>query len=71
MNNEVIAQLDISTPTGRKIVRELEKYKRTVKVEYPLPQDIDENSCDFDEVYEKGLDKLSELYNTDMRLLAK
>jgi len=33
----VIANIDISTPTGRKIVRELEKHKRVVQLTYPEP----------------------------------
>ena len=31
----VIANIDINTPTGRKIVRELEKHKRVVRITYP------------------------------------
>lgn len=30
----VTAQIDISTPTGRRIVRELETHKRVVKISY-------------------------------------
>ena len=33
----VIANIDISTPTGRKIVCELKKYKRVVRLTYPEP----------------------------------
>jgi len=40
MENTVIAHIDISTPAGRKIVRELERHKKAVRVEYPLPPEI-------------------------------
>jgi len=38
----VIAKIDISSPTGRKIVRELEKHKRVVEIIYPDPIAQDE-----------------------------
>ena len=38
----VIANIDDSTPTGRKIVRELEKHKRVVKLSYPEKDEIPE-----------------------------
>ena len=38
---EVTAIIDISTPAGRKIVRELEKHKKLVKVTYPIPVEED------------------------------
>jgi len=39
---KVTAKIDISTPAGRKIVRELEKHKKLVKVTYPMPDTFDE-----------------------------
>lgn len=62
--SKVIATIDTSRPSGRKIVRELQN-KRAVKLEYPLP----EGKTYTLEVYEKGLDKLSEHYGVDMRQL--
>lgn len=69
-NNKVIATIDISRPSGRKIVRELQN-KRAVKLEYPLPEDVIDKGHDWEEVYERGLDKLSEHYSVDVRKLAK
>jgi hypothetical protein len=69
-NNKVIATIDISCPSGRKIVRELQN-KRAVKLEYPFPEEDTGNLHDWEEVYEQGLDKLSELYDTDIRKLAE
>ena len=37
---EVIARINVDTPKGRKIVRELEKSPKVVKVEHPLPDFI-------------------------------
>ena len=56
-NKKVIATIDISRPSGRKIVRELQN-KRAVKLEYPLPEG---KIYTLEEVYEKGLDKLSDI----------
>ena len=60
------AHIDITTPSGRKILRELQG-KRSVKIEYPLPADI-ENSHTHKDVFSKLLDDLSEHYGVDMAL---
>ena len=67
--NEVIARIDISTPTGRRVVRELEKHKKIVKMEYPLLERITDETYTLDEVHERGLNTLSEHYGVDMRKL--
>lgn len=36
----VKVQIDISTPTGRKLLREVAKHPKTAKIEYPLPKSI-------------------------------
>ena len=66
--NEVLARIDITSPTGRRIVRELEKHKDIVKLEYPLPEGV-ANGHSWKDVYERGLDKLSAHYGVDMRKL--
>ena len=38
--NQAIAHIDISTATGRRLVKELEKHKEVVKVEYLLPEEL-------------------------------
>jgi hypothetical protein len=65
MNNKVIATIDISRPSGRKILRELQN-KRAVTLEYPIPGG---KTYTLEDVYEKGLDKLSVHYGVDMRRL--
>lgn len=37
----VTARINVETPAGRKIVRELEKHRKLVQIEYPLPIGID------------------------------
>ncbi len=50
--SEVIAHIDISTPTGRKIVRELEKHKKTVRINYPTGEEIvDQKSYTVEEAF--------------------
>jgi len=65
MNNKVIATIDISRPSGRKILRELQN-KSAVKLEYPIPE---VKTYTLEDVYERGLDKLSVHYGVDMRRL--
>ncbi|MDR0843970.1 MAG: hypothetical protein LBN71_02025 [Tannerella sp.] len=40
MNTIVTAEIDVATPTGRRIVHDLERHKRTVKLNYPTPESI-------------------------------
>jgi hypothetical protein len=61
--NHAIAHIDITTPTGRRLVKELEKHKKTVKVEYPLPKAIaDEQTYTHEEVFSDLRKKLKEHY---------
>lgn len=67
MKNEVIARIDISTPTGRKIVRELEK-RRVVKMEYPLPEGKEGQIYTHQEVWDTVENKLNDHYDTNYKL---
>ena len=67
--NEVIAKIDISTPRGRKLVREL-GMEKCVRIETPLPEDIYEART-HKEVFGDLVDKLSTHYGTDMRKIVK
>lgn len=62
--NKVIATIDVTTPSGRKILRELQG-KRAVKIEYPVPAGI-ENAPTHKEVFSRLLDDLTEHYGVDM-----
>jgi len=62
---KVTAKIDISTPAGRKIVRELEKHKKLVKVTYPMPIGEDgktEETFSVEEVFEELDTKLKKHY---------
>ena len=65
--NEILVRIDITSPTGRKIVRELEKHKRTVKVEYPLPESISGVTYSHEEVWKELEDKFNEHYKTNYK----
>ena len=68
---EVIARIDTSTPSGRKIVRELEK-KKSVQMEYMLPDAITKKPThSVEQVFDECLDILSEHYNTDCKKIWK
>jgi hypothetical protein len=69
MNNKVIATIDITTPSGRKILRDLQG-KRAVKIEYPVPAGI-ENAPTHQEVFSKLVDELSEHYGVDMHKIVR
>lgn len=63
----VIANIDISTPTGRKIVRELEKHKRVVKITYPEAEEIPEGAVTIEEGVEEFWGHLEKKFGFDLR----
>lgn len=64
----VTAQINIDTPIGRKILRELEKHPKIVKVDYPLPEAIaGQATYTAEEVFDECLDNLSNHYQTDCK----
>lgn len=68
--NQVIAHIDISTATGRRLVKDLEKHKKSVKIEYPLPEAISgQRTYTLDESYNECCDILSKNYGVDVRNL--
>jgi len=63
-------QIDISTPTGKRLLREVEKHPRVAKIEYPLPKELEgQRFYTLDEVFEECYDILSEHYKCDVRKL--
>jgi len=67
--NTVTAEIDVSKPMGRRIVKDLEKHSKVVSVNYPLPDNITDSGYTFEESYKKGLNKLSEHYGIDFTKL--
>ena len=67
--NEVIAYINVDTPTGRSIVRNLEKHKKIVRVEYPLPDDLASKGMHtVEEVFDQLEQRLNTHYGTDIKL---
>ncbi len=61
----VTAQINVETEAGRKIVRELEKHTKLVKINYPEP--IDENglpikTIPFEQSAKEAFEYMGELY---------
>ena len=67
---EVTARINIDSPTGRKLVSEIEKHKKVARIEYPLPEElINGTALSHDEVWNKIWDKLTNHYEVDIRKL--
>jgi hypothetical protein len=67
--NQAIAHIDISTASGRRLVKELEKHKEVVKVEYLLPEELSgQKLYTVDEVFSKVEEKLNKHYGTNLKL---
>ncbi|NDP22548.1 MAG: hypothetical protein GZ091_15920 [Paludibacter sp.] len=68
--NTVNVQIDITTPTGRRLLREVEKHPKVAKIEHELPEAIaGQKTYSLDESYEKCCDILSANYGVDVRKL--
>lgn len=68
----VTAYIDINTPTGRRIVRELETHKRVVKIVYNEPilnQNDTEETVAWEDAEVYLWEKLEENYGVDLRTL--
>ena len=66
---EVIARIDITTPKGRRIVRELEQHKKNVRMEYPLPESIAGKNFISEDDFWQGVEKrFNERYGTNYKL---
>ena len=66
----VYVQLDLTSPTGRRLLRELEKYPKVAKIEYPLPEGIaGQKTYTLEESFDECCDILSEHYKCDVRKL--
>ena len=65
----VTAEIDVTRPVGRRIVKDLERHKRVVSLNYPLSDNVSGAGYTLAESYNRGLDKLSEHYGVDFRKL--
>jgi hypothetical protein len=68
--NIVNVQIDIDTPTGRKLLREVQKHPKVAKIEQELPEELAKQKLyTLDEVFDECYDILSDHYGTDVRKL--
>ena len=65
----VNVQIDITSPIGRRLLREVENHPKVAKVEYPLPEGINGTTYTHEEVFNECYDILSEHYKCDVRKL--
>ena len=65
----VIANIDDSTPTGRKIVKELEKHKRVVKLSYPEQKEIPDGCRTLEEGIKEIWNQLENKFGYDIRTI--
>ena len=66
----VTAHIDISTPKGRKIIQELERNKKIVEIENPMPVGEDGlpvKTYSVEESFGKLWNKMEEHYGFDLR----
>jgi hypothetical protein len=66
METMVTAHIDVSRPAGRRLIKDLEKHRKVVSLNYPCPK-LSGVGYTLEESYNNGLDLLSELYGTDFR----
>jgi len=68
---EVTARINIDGPTGRKLVREIQKHKKVAELEYPHPSTYSDftNHVTVDEAFDRLMDKLNVHYGTSVMLV--
>lgn len=67
---EVTARINIDGPTGRKLVREIQKHKKVAELEYPHPSTYSDftNNITTDEVFDMLMEKVNAHYGTNYKL---
>ncbi len=64
----VTVRINVETATGHKILREMEKHRKVVEIEYPENGALSgEKTYTIDEVFDGLIDKLGKHYNVDGR----
>jgi len=63
-------KINIDSPTGRRLLKEVERHPKVAKVEYPVSKTIArEKTFTLEESYDECCDILSEHYKCDVRKL--
>ncbi|GHV65397.1 hypothetical protein FACS1894199_05980 [Bacteroidia bacterium] len=68
MNTIVTAEIDVATPVGRHIVKELTRHKRSVKLNYPATESASVKTYTHQAVWKNVEGILNEHYGTDYKL---
>ncbi|MEI7675867.1 MAG: hypothetical protein WCJ03_03720 [Bacteroidales bacterium] len=66
----VTAEINIESPTGRRLVKELEKHKKVVKLSYPKPQEDENNTgktYTFEEFEQNLFEEFKKRYGVDIQ----
>lgn len=65
----VNVQINIATPTGRRLLKEVERHPKVAKVEYPVPEAIaGEKTYTIEEVFSNVEEKMNNHYGTSHKL---
>lgn len=65
----VNVQIDISTPTGRKLMNEIQKHPKVAKIQAEMPQSISQgNTYSLNEAFGMVEEKLNNHYGTNHNL---
>jgi hypothetical protein len=68
MKTIVTAEIDVATPTGRRILKELEQHKRSVKLNYPASECITGKTYTVDEAFDIVGKRLSRNYGVEIKI---
>ena len=69
MSTLVTVTIDVSTPAGRRIIRDLDKHKEVVKIQSPLPEHlVGKKTYAVDEAFEMVEQKLNDYYGTNYKI---
>lgn len=63
----VTVQINTDTPTGRRLLREVEKHPKAAKVEYPVPEAISGATHTHEEVWSEIETKFNDHYGTNYK----
>ncbi len=66
----VTVQINIDSPTGRRLLKEVERHPKVAKIEYPASEELSGiKTYTLDESFSECCEILSEQYNCDVRKL--
>lgn len=62
-------KINISSPTGRRLLKEVKRHPKVAKIEYPLPEGIaGQKTYTLEEVFSKVEENLNNHYGTHYKL---